>query len=87
MLRSSFDAGLAGNDSSFVGANSRSLDQQFLNVLNPARRDGVFVPWCYVLADATVSGTFARRTDCTLAKPNEAHVDAVVANAEEMGRQ
>jgi hypothetical protein len=33
-------------------SNPRSLDQQLLNVLNRARREGVFVPWCYVLADA-----------------------------------
>jgi len=46
----------------------RSLDQQLLNVLNRARRDGVFVPWCYVLADAAVSGTLACRTGYTLAK-------------------
>ena len=38
-------------------SNPRSLDQQLLNVLNRARRDGVFVPWHYVLADAAVSGT------------------------------
>jgi hypothetical protein len=33
-------------------SNPRSLDQQLLNVLNRSRRDGVFVPWQYVLADA-----------------------------------
>jgi DNA invertase Pin-like site-specific DNA recombinase len=49
-------------------SNPRSLDQQLLNVLNRARRDGVFVPWHYVLADAAVSGTLACRRGYTLAK-------------------
>ena len=49
-------------------SNPRSLDQQLINVLNRARREGVFVPWCYVLADAAVSGTLACRTGYTLAK-------------------
>jgi DNA invertase Pin-like site-specific DNA recombinase len=49
-------------------SNPRTLDQQLLNVLNRARREGVFVPWCYVLADAAVSGTLACRTGYTLAK-------------------
>lgn len=40
-------------------AGPRSLDQQLLHVLNRARRDGVFVPWQYVLAAAAVSGTLA----------------------------
>ena len=54
----------------FSDGNSkpRSLDQQLLNVLNRARRDGVFVPWHYVLADAAVSGTLACRTGYMLAK-------------------
>jgi len=49
-------------------SNPRSLDQQLLNVLNRARRDGVFVPWHYVLADAAVSGTLTCRTGYMLAK-------------------
>jgi len=49
-------------------SNPRSLDQQLLNVLTRARRDDVFVPWCYVLADAAVSGTLACRTGYTIAK-------------------
>lgn len=49
-------------------SNPRSLDQQLLNVLNRARREGVFVPWHYVLADAAVNGTLACRTGYTLAK-------------------
>ena len=53
---------------SVENSNPRSLDQQLLNVLNRARRDGVFVPWHYVLADAAVSGTLACRTGYTLAK-------------------
>jgi hypothetical protein len=51
-------------------SNPRSLDQQLLNVLNRARRDGVFVPWHYVLADAAVSGTVLRAYD--LANRDEA---------------
>jgi DNA invertase Pin-like site-specific DNA recombinase len=61
-------------------SNPRSLDQQLLNVLNRARRDGVFVPWHYVLADAAVSGTLACRTGYTLAK-------TIVERREEFGVQ
>jgi len=43
------------------GSNPRSLAQQAINVLTRARREGVFVPWEYVLADAAVSGTLACR--------------------------
>jgi hypothetical protein len=50
------DLGLAYLRFSDENSNPRSLDQQLLNVLNRARRDGVFVPWQYVLADAAVSG-------------------------------
>jgi len=49
-------------------SNPRSLDQQLLNVLTRARREGVFAPWHYVLADAAVSGPLACRTGYTLAK-------------------
>jgi DNA invertase Pin-like site-specific DNA recombinase len=49
-------------------SNPRSLDQQLLNVLNRARRDNVFVPWPYVLADAAVSGTLSCRRGYTIAK-------------------
>lgn len=50
------------------GSNPRSLAQQLINVLNRARREGVFVPWDYVLADAAVSGTLACRRGYTIAK-------------------
>jgi hypothetical protein len=60
-------------------SNPRSLDQQLLNVLNRARREGVFVPWCYVLADAAVSGTLACRTGYTLAK-------TIIERRDEFGR-
>jgi DNA invertase Pin-like site-specific DNA recombinase len=60
--------GLAYLRFSDENSNPRSLDQQLLNVLNRARRDGVFVPWQYVLADAAVSGTLACRRGYTLAK-------------------
>jgi site-specific DNA recombinase len=62
------DIGLAYLRFSDENSNPRSLDQQLLNVLNRARRDGVFVPWQYVLADAAVSGTLACRRGYTLAK-------------------
>jgi DNA invertase Pin-like site-specific DNA recombinase len=50
------------------GSNPRSLAQQLINVLTRARREGVFVPWEYVLADAAVSGTLACRRGYTIAK-------------------
>jgi len=50
------------------GSNPRSLDQQLLNVLTKAQREGVFVPWEYVCADAAVSGTIACRRGYTVAK-------------------
>ena len=59
------DLGLAYLRFSDENSNPRSLDQQLLNVLNRARRDGVFVPWQYVLADAAVSGTLACRRGYT----------------------
>ncbi len=62
------DLGVAYLRFSDENSNPRSLDQQLLNVLNRARREGVFVPWCYVLADAAVSGTLACRTGYMLAK-------------------
>jgi hypothetical protein len=62
------DLGLAYLRFSDENSNPRSLDQQLLNVLNRARRDGIFVPWHYVLADAAVSGTLACRRGYTLAK-------------------
>lgn len=62
------DLGVAYLRFSDENSNPRSLDQQLLNVLTRARRDDVFVPWCYVLADAAVSGTLACRTGYTIAK-------------------
>ena len=62
------DLGVAYLRFSDENSNPRSLDQQLLNVLTRARRDNVFVPWCYVLADAAVSGTLACRRGYTLAK-------------------
>ena len=50
------------------GSNPRSLAQQLINVLTRARREGVFVPWDYVLADAAVSGTLACRRGYMIAK-------------------
>jgi len=50
------------------GSNPRSLDQQLINVLNRARREGIFIPWQYVCADAVVSGTLACRRGYAIAK-------------------
>ena len=50
------------------GSNPRSLNQQLINVLNRARRDGVFIPWHYVCADAAVSGTLSYRRGYAIAK-------------------
>ncbi len=50
------------------GSNPRSLDQQLINVLQRARRDGVFIPWQYVCADYAVSGTLSCRRGYTVAK-------------------
>jgi hypothetical protein len=55
------DIGLGYVRFSDEGSNPRSLDQQLNNVLQRARRDGVFIPWHYVCADYAVSGTLARR--------------------------
>lgn len=42
------DLGIAHLRFSEKDSNPRSLDQQLLSALNHARRDGVFVPWCFV---------------------------------------
>ena len=55
------DIGLGYVRFSDEGSNPRSLDQQLINVLQRARRDGVFIPWHYVCADDAVSGTLACR--------------------------
>ena len=62
------DLGIAYLRFSDEGSNPRSLDQQLNNVLNRARRDGVFIPWQYVCADAAVSGTLSCRRGYAIAK-------------------
>jgi site-specific DNA recombinase len=62
------DLGVAYLRFSDENSNPRSLDQQLLNVLTKARRENVFIPWPYVLADAAVSGMLACRQGYTLAK-------------------
>ncbi|MCC9642268.1 helix-turn-helix domain-containing protein [Rhodopirellula sp. JC740] len=42
-------------------SNTRSLDQQLINVLKTARRLDAFIPWERVFADAAISGTMAAR--------------------------
>jgi DNA invertase Pin-like site-specific DNA recombinase len=49
-------------------SNPRSLAQQLGNVLTRAQREGVFIPWEAVLADAAVSGTIASRRGYQMAK-------------------
>jgi len=49
-------------------SNPRSLAQQLGNVLNRAQREGVFIPWEAVFADAAVSGTIASRRGYQMAK-------------------
>ena len=68
-LRRVWDAiGLGYVRFSDEGSNPRSLDQQLINVLQRARRDGVFIPWHYVCADYAVSGTLACRRGYIVAK-------------------
>ena len=68
-LRRVWDAiGLGYVRFSDEGSNPRSLDQQLLNVLQRARRDGAFIPWQYVCADYAVSGTLTCRRGYTVAK-------------------
>jgi DNA invertase Pin-like site-specific DNA recombinase len=62
------DIGLGYVRFSDEGSNPRSLDQQLINVLQRARRDGVFIPWHYVCADYAVSGTLACRRGYSVAK-------------------
>lgn len=70
-------------------SNPRSLDQQLKNVLERAARDGVFIPWEYVFADAAVSGTTADRRGYQMAKALvEIHDDGAphVFYVDEIGR-
>ena len=62
------DLGIAYVRFSDEGSNPRSLDQQLNNVLNRAHRDGIFIPWQYVCADAAVSGTLSCRRGYAIAK-------------------
>ncbi len=49
-------------------SNPRSLDQQLRLQLERARRDGRFIPWAWVFADAAVTGTTADRRGYEMAK-------------------
>jgi len=62
------DLGIAYLRFSDEGSNPRSLDQQLNNVLSRAHRDGIFIPWQYVCADAAVSGTLSCRRGYAIAK-------------------
>jgi site-specific DNA recombinase len=68
-------------------SNPRSLDQQLRNTLERARRDGVFVPWTWVFADAAVTGTTAARRGYRAAKEAvEAADGPTVLFIDEIGR-
>lgn len=49
-------------------SNPRSLDDQLSNILAAARTHQQFIPWEYVLADSSVSGTLAIRRGYLMAK-------------------
>ena len=49
-------------------SNPRSLDDQLVNVLRRAHGDKRFIPWVYVCADSSISGTLAIRQGYGLAK-------------------
>ncbi len=42
-------------------SNTRSLDQQLINVLTTAKRHNVFIPWTCVFADAAITATTTER--------------------------
>ncbi|MEX1015309.1 MAG: recombinase family protein [Phycisphaeraceae bacterium] len=48
--------------------NPRSLDDQLHQILDRAARERIYIPWSYIFADASVTGTVATRTGYQLAK-------------------
>jgi len=81
--------GVAYDRYSCDNSNPRSLDDQLRLQLNRASEHKVFVPWEYVFADASVSGTIANRTGYKLAKDALQHkgVGAIVnLYIDEVGR-
>jgi DNA invertase Pin-like site-specific DNA recombinase len=44
-----------------ANSNTRSLDQQLINILKTAHDEGIFVPFRFVFADAAISGMTAAR--------------------------
>ncbi|MEI8197585.1 MAG: recombinase family protein, partial [Phycisphaerae bacterium] len=48
--------------------NARSFDDQLYLALINAKKHGVFIPWCYVCADAGVTATISNRTGYKLVK-------------------
>ncbi|EGF28921.1 recombinase family protein [Rhodopirellula baltica] len=55
------ELGAAYIRNSDANSNTRSLDQQLINVLQIARREQVFIPWNRVFADEAISGTTSAR--------------------------
>lgn len=51
-----------------LGSNPRTLDQQLINILVRAKREGHFIPWTYVFTDAGITATIARRRGYQQAK-------------------
>jgi hypothetical protein len=51
-----------------AAAGSAAMTLALINVLQRARRDGVFIPWHYVCADYAVSGTLVCRRGYIVAK-------------------
>jgi DNA invertase Pin-like site-specific DNA recombinase len=68
------------------GSNPRSLDQQLKLQLEKARTNGHFIPWCYVFADAAVTGTTADRNGYILAKRSLGLEGMEVLYIDEIGR-
>ncbi len=67
-LPAGVDVGAAYMRYSDYNSNPRSLNQQLINALRGAARDGIFVPWEYVFADAAKTGTNEHRRGYQLVK-------------------
>lgn len=73
---------------SSINANPRSLDQQLKLILECAAKNGVFVPWELVYADAGVTGRTAKRRGYQMAKAAVKNLGPRVSSLliDEMGR-
>jgi hypothetical protein len=68
-----------------ANSNPRSLDQPLKLQLERARREGHFIPWAYVFADAAVSGTTADRRGYVPAKQALGLAELSVLSIDEVG--